>query len=1412
MKSIQTVLFSLFLFGLAMPQSSPAASGKACAGITILHSFGAFPNGANPQAPLVLGKDGNFYGTTYNGGTNGGLNHGNGTVFRITPGGALTSLYSFTGGDDGANPTSLVWGKDGNLYGGANGGGASNNGTIFRITPKGNFTVLYSFTGGEDGSGPTVLAQGKDNKFYGSTSSTLFRMTPTGALTSLASISANSLALGRDGEFYGTTFGGGDDGYGTVFKITSGGAVKTLYTFGGGADGWEPNGLVQGSNGDFYGTTAWGGINGFFGFGTVFKITPNGAFATLYSFTNGADGSTPQATLTQGRDGNLYGTAFGGETNWDGTFFRITPKGAFTILYSGPGDLNSVSALVLGNDGNFYATMSGSFAYVVPAMAASAGTRSNRAAAVGKSDGSSSGLNPPTRGTVLEISPEGKFTNLYSFTCTDEGGGPDGSFFRGSDGNFYGTTSGGEGGNVLASVFKVMPGGAFSITYAFQGGFYGPSLTLVQGHDGSFYGTESSVGPLNPAGVNVFKITPGGQFTNLYSFGEFGGYPAAAVVQGGDGDLYGTTYTGGSNNNGTVFRITTNGGFANLYSFTNGNDGANPATALVQGRDGGFYGSTASGGSNNEGTIFRITPDGEFASLYSFTNKAQFENPSSALALGKDGKFYGSTYSGGSDDEGTIFKITTNGVLTSLYSFTNGTDGANPPSALVLGSDGNFYGFTPGGGADGYGVIFEITPDGAFTSLYSFPGGEGGANVNSLAQGGDGNFYGTTSGGGAGGNGTLFRLPIPLPPLAPFITREPPGQLHEPAGSVLTLGATVEGMPPLSYQWRRNGVDLSEGENISGSTSGALTISPLMLTNSGTYRFIVSNSYGAVTSAVTVLAVSADKVPPTILFSSPAPGARTNSGLISGAVTDNAQVVAVDYWLTNYNNGVTGTAGQAVLGFGTTNRTWSIPGAPLPGSNSVTVQSVDFTGNKSSMPARAFFYEVPSLFTLTRTGNGAVAGTASIRGDLPPTNGAMLHIGESYTLVATPAKNWLFRNWTGADSVVSSSATLRFIMENGATFQANFVTNQFSRMVGTYNGLFYSDSIGATEETAGMIADLTVGAKGAYTGKLLLAGTKYTLAGTFDPTTGQATNQVARSAAAGGAIEVELALQWNNYPLREITGAVIGTNAVAIAGTNAEGWTSSDLALYANLANSGIDAKAYTMLIPHVEVNEVYFSLPAYGYGLLANHAGAVTIAGALADGTPISQTVPIGEDNGIPIYASLYKGTGLLFGRLALGASGAVPAGNLTWIQKTYLVGFGGPPGQPVPALQGPPKEHPEGFIIVFGFTNITAVQGSPWTNAPKVSVIIQPNSELILSGDGLGSPLTNTVSVTSANTLRRTSGATNFVSGSINPKTGLLNLAFFDAEGNKVTCQGAVIQNAGVAGGFYLVGSAGSITLQRP
>jgi uncharacterized repeat protein (TIGR03803 family) len=318
---------------------------------TVLHSFGNPGDAKDPKAALIQATDGNFYGTTQD-----GPDSGFGAVFKMTPAGGVTILHAFTGGVDGGHPLApLIQASDGNFYGTTHDGGLG-YGTVFMMTPSGVVIVLHAFTGGTDGGYPyAALIQATDGNFYGTTRTggapggapcsacgTVFRMTLFGTLTVLHTFTGTDGALpltalmqANDGNFYGTTYQSGSFNGGTVFKMTPAGTVTVLHQFagvGGGTDGANPwAALIQATDGNFYGTTIYGGASNN---GTVFMMTPSGVVTVLHAFTGGTDGAAPMASLLQATDGNLYGTTVnGGRVNVDaGVVFALQITAAAPVI------------------------------------------------------------------------------------------------------------------------------------------------------------------------------------------------------------------------------------------------------------------------------------------------------------------------------------------------------------------------------------------------------------------------------------------------------------------------------------------------------------------------------------------------------------------------------------------------------------------------------------------------------------------------------------------------------------------------------------------------------------------------------------------------------------------------------------------------------------------------------------------------------------------------------------------------------------------------------------------------------------------------------------------------------------------------------------------------------------------------
>jgi uncharacterized repeat protein (TIGR03803 family) len=470
------------------------------------------------------------------------------------------------------------------------------------------------------------------------------------------------------------------------------------------------------------------------------------------------------------------------------------------------------------------------------------------------------------------------FTRLRSFDGAN-GSGPYAGLVQATDGNLYGTTENGGLPYAVGTVFRISPDGKFKTVYNFGGadntGYY-PNAGLIQGTDGNLYGTTHS-GGINFGGT-VFKLTLHGKLTTLYEFcsnntagsGSAGctdGYePNAGLVEGTNGEFYGTTFYGGATASenqtgaGTVFKINSKGTLTTLYSFcskTGCTDGALPNAGLVQATDGNFYGTTNSGGipvaDTDYGTVFKISPEGTLTTLHSFsyTDGGQ---PDGALIQASDGNLYGTTSEGGPNLYGTVFQITLpGGTLTTLNSFSN-TDGAVPFAGLLQGTDGNLYGTTLEGGSsvNGDGTIFKITTGGTLSSLYSFclkthcPDGD--FPYAGLVQHTNGTFYGTASAGGSTSGsdcegdacGTVFSLSVGL---GPFVeTQTTSGKV---GAAVKILGTDLTGATSATFNGTAAVFDVVSASEITttvpaGATTGDVTVTTPTGTLTSNKEFLVT--------------------------------------------------------------------------------------------------------------------------------------------------------------------------------------------------------------------------------------------------------------------------------------------------------------------------------------------------------------------------------------------------------------------------------------------------------------------------------------------------------------------------------------------------------------------------------------------
>jgi uncharacterized repeat protein (TIGR03803 family) len=389
------------------------------------------------------------------------------------------------------------------------------------------------------------------------------------------------------------------------------------------------------------------------------SFAPAQTFTSLAQFDY-ANGAFPQPTsLIEDQSGNIYGAAYSGGRYQLGSIFELTPSGTIIVLdnFTGPNGVHPFDGLTLGSDGTLYGTSVG-FGFRPP----------------------NTYPNEFSGGNIFHTTEQGALTSLLTFCYAT-------SCVNGSE-----------------------PHGAL----------------LQNPSDGNFYGTAARGGSFN--GGTVFKMTPQGVLTTLYNFCSQpncadGQRPFAGLFLATDGNFYGTTHDGGAGASGTVFVVTPAGALTTLYSFcikANCPDGAHPYSAVVEGADGNFYGTTFGGGIGGQGTIFQITPAGVFTTLLAFQGGSQGASPYAGLTRASDNNFYGTASVAGTNQQGTVFEITPQGTFTALYQFcseSDCTDGSNPRGGLMQGSDGVLYGTTQNGGINagcplcgpsGEGTIFSL--------------------------------------------------------------------------------------------------------------------------------------------------------------------------------------------------------------------------------------------------------------------------------------------------------------------------------------------------------------------------------------------------------------------------------------------------------------------------------------------------------------------------------------------------------------------------------------------------------------------------------------------------------------------------------------------------------------------------------
>ena len=780
------------------------------------------------------------------------------------------------------------------------------------------------------------------------------RLTPSApTLSTLAFFNdtgPTGLIADSSGNLYGTIGSGGASNDGRIIELAKGSGTPTTLASFNGTNGSVPTSLIMDSSGDLYGTTEYGGASDD---GTIFELAKSSSTITALASFNGTTGPLPVSALIMDGSGNLYGTTAGGGASNDGTVFELA-KGSSTIttLASFNGTNGSEPTnLMMDGSGNLYG---------ITSLGATSGT-----------------------GTVFELAKgSSTITTLASFNGTN-GALPNGGLIVDSSGNLYGTTETG-GPADDGTIFELAKGSSTITTQA------------------SFNGTNGSS-------------------------------PNGGLIIDGSGNLYGTTEYGGiaNNSNGTVFELAKGSStITTLASF----NGDYPNSGLIIDGSGNLYGTTAGGGASDVGTVFELAKGSStITTLASFNENIGFL-PAGGLILDSSGNLYGTTWGGGTSDDGTVFELAKgSSTITTLASF-NGTNGSSP-NGLITDSSGNLYGTTlGGGGASDGGTVFELAKGSSIiTTLASFNETNGYTPRGGLIIDGSGNLYGTTELGGTAGEGTIFELQMSTSGnTAPVITGQPSSQTVE-SGAEVSFTASASGNPTPTVQWQVSTDGGSTFTAISGATSTTLTLSNVTTDMSGDeYEAVFTNSAGNATTSAATLTINAAPVAPAIT-SNPTSQTVTAGANVMFTATASGNPTPTVQWQVSTDGGSTFTA--------------------ISGATSTTLTLSNVTTDMSGDEYEAVFTNSAGNATSNAATLTVTASTTAPTITIQPSN-QTLTAGQTATFTAaasgnpTPTVQWqfssdgglIFSNISGATSTTLTLSNVQ-TSQSGYEYQAVFTNS-----------------------------------------------------------------------------------------------------------------------------------------------------------------------------------------------------------------------------------------------------------------------------------------------------------------------------------------------------------------------------------